>query len=645
MDERLYQKNMAALEQGLPELYQQLLAVKLGTDYLAVDNAAGGGKGYNLYCKSTEKFWYGFDAGLDAAEKIRQLKIKNARFAVLFGIGLGHELDYFITEEQEQNQTFHLVIIEKELEIFKWSLYFFDYAPFLKKSQFTLCIGKSLEEMTAYLTDKLRSGFKNVHFYLKTLKALYHSSALSWFKDYYLEALRRVKEATYQIIVLYGDAPDDSLLGLKNMLLNLGEIVNNPGINLLYDKFKGKPGIVVATGPSLNKNKHLLKGLEDKALIVAADASLRVLLPMGVRPHIVTSLERIENTSRLFENLPPEEEQDTWLAACPVVPPLTYELYHGPRLVVYRNFAHFKWLELDKGTLNTGASGANMAFKICEVLGCDPIILIGQDLAYSKDGQASHAKGHLYGEDSEVERDLQKMMVKANDGGMIKTHEIWNLFRTQYEIDVLNYPGTCINSTEGGAFIAGTKVQPFQQSIDEHIQENIYPLKVIREAIAAFSADKREADKAQVLSFLREGEADFLYMIERLETGLQRIARAKNELLDLKARAGSLTRKDRKDIAKLEEKIKEPWQKLEGRHKTYQGLLAHTIQSYYIKRMNDIHAVPDRYDDFISAVPEQLLLHEEMYARIKALTEISLSVVREAIERFTSEKEGSDANV
>lgn len=91
------------------------------------------------------------------------------------------------------------------------------------------------------------------------------------------------------------------------MLANIKVILENPGINLLYNRFSEKPAIVVATGPSLNKNKHLLKGLEDKALIISVDASLKILMEMGVKPHLVTSLERVPQVANLIDGFTASE--------------------------------------------------------------------------------------------------------------------------------------------------------------------------------------------------------------------------------------------------------------------------------------------------------------------------------------------------
>jgi len=85
----------------------------------------------------------------------------------------------------------------------------------------------------------------------------------------------------------------------------------------------------VATGPSLNKNIHLLKGLENKAVICAVDASLRVMRRHNLKPHLVTSLERVLPTAKLFEGLTKEDVEGVYLSACPVIRPETYANFPG----------------------------------------------------------------------------------------------------------------------------------------------------------------------------------------------------------------------------------------------------------------------------------------------------------------------------
>ena len=60
----------------------------------------------------------------------------------------------------------------------------------------------------------------------------------------------------------------------------------------------------MSAGPSLRKNKHLLKDAQGKAVIIAVQTTLQPLLEMGVEPQFVTSLDYHDICTRFFEKLP-----------------------------------------------------------------------------------------------------------------------------------------------------------------------------------------------------------------------------------------------------------------------------------------------------------------------------------------------------
>ncbi len=181
------------------------------------------------------------------------------------------------------------------------------------------------------------------------------------------------------------------------MLANVEVIAATAGVKDAFGAFRGMPAVVCATGPSLGAALPRLARLRDHALVIAVDASLAPMLAAGVRPHLVTCLERVAETAPFFRGLDPAAVADTWQVAVPVVVPEVYRAYPGPQALMYRTFAHFDLLDNDKGTLGCGTSSANMAFKLAEAFGCDPILLVGQDLCYGPDAQ-SHAHGaHVTG--------------------------------------------------------------------------------------------------------------------------------------------------------------------------------------------------------------------------------------------------------
>ena len=112
-----------------------------------------------------------------------------------------------------------------------------------------------------------------------------------------------IKRAIIEKMVLTGNDSLDSFVGLENLLLNLKYVLYNPGVDTLFDRFRGKPGILVASGPSLDQNMHLLKGLTNRAVIASCDASFIPLMNAGIRPHIVGTHERTPGTHLFYKGI------------------------------------------------------------------------------------------------------------------------------------------------------------------------------------------------------------------------------------------------------------------------------------------------------------------------------------------------------
>lgn len=576
----------------------------------------------NIWLSKINNYYYDInDPIADVKKQLEALKLKNTRMAIFLGLGLGYELLYYIQNLSIIQRTNHILVIEKDLYLFREALKSADFTEVFAHEGITFIVGVDEKDLYPLLRSYLKE--KNRFIFLKTMKPVYHISSLRLNKEYYLSAFKTFREAAVHEVLNYGDAPHDSLIGVENMLSNIKEIVSNPGINLLYDKFKNKPAVVVSTGPSLNKNKHLLKGLENKALIVAADASLKIMLEMGVKPHLVTSLERVMPIVKLLEGFTTEQLNDVYLAACPVVRPEVYSVYKGPRIIVYRDFNHFKWVGIDKGILQIQLSAGNMAFKVAEALGCDPIILIGQDLSFSRDGY-THASGAVYGVNQGNEQQ-ETFEVLGNDGEMIRTTKTWYSFLKGYELDLASYKGTCVNSTEGGAYINGTKVMPFKDAIDKYIHEDIYPLQIIKQNIAEFTDTNIKNDINKVYNTTQKTIEDLEAMATHCNKGINVINKYRETLEGIINKTSSDY-----NLNKMEKEILEP--KSTFFSDTFELFLAHIVQSYIIKFEMEILAVPEKYEDKSQATAEALLMHAEFYNVIVGLINKCIDSLNKAKE-------------
>ena len=586
INDKMYKTNLEALKKRYPDYAEKLGLVDIYVRYRTF--RTGKSQSINLYDVEKNDFYYNMENPLqDAADSIEQLKLINVKLAVIFGLGLSYELDYFSRTILPKNGTRGVVLVEKEWEIFKLTLHFVNLTEIFLNPRVLLIVGEEHARVFPLFEDFVTKN-NELLYYFKSIKFIYHSKNFTWYKDYYIKMIRTFKDMMQYILKYYGNDPHDSLIGVENMMDNLDIILNNPGINLLYEKFKGKPAVIVSTGPSLNKNKHLLKGLEDKALLIAPDASLKIMMEMGVKPHLVTSLERQGPVDKLLEGFSEEEVNDVYFAAAPVIKRKVYDVFPAPRVIVYRNFDHFKWLGVDKGILQIKQSSGNMAFKIADALGCNPIILIGQDLAYSRDGD-THASGNALGKKQKF--NASDLEVMGNDGTPIRTNSIWDGFRKGYEIDVNETDKTVINCTEGGAYIRGTEIMKFSEAIEQYVQDVISPLEIIQLNLSKFSSENSKKDKDHLGELFVKTDADLVFIKSKALEGTKLID--ENRAFLEKNISGEIV--DEEKVTGIFNEIVGIRKEIFSVQPTFQLYLMHIIQAYNIKFENDIHAFFDQY--------------------------------------------------
>src|SRR5690606_28780528 len=128
----------------------------------------------------------------------------------------------------------------------------------------------------------------------------------------------------------------------ENALRNLSYLPESVPVSSVFGSMQGKPAIIVSAGPSLDRNLHLLKQAQNRAMIVAVGTVARLLHSNGIQPSVVMSFDGWEaNYKHHFRNL---ELSNT---------PLIYDLavhykvvseYRGPRVLMLVNPANY-WVE------------------------------------------------------------------------------------------------------------------------------------------------------------------------------------------------------------------------------------------------------------------------------------------------------------
>ncbi|HEH4546225.1 TPA: motility associated factor glycosyltransferase family protein, partial [Campylobacter coli] len=400
------------------------------------------------------------------------------RYPVLFFYGFGNGILYKILL---QNQALkRIIIFEKELELIFLALNFIDFSKDLSLGRLIIL---HHDDINLPKMDKVFRLIGDL-FYRS-----YNLHIANDFYEHYKEDILKLNKLNMQIIknhnLMRGNDPKDAMQGIEQFVYNLPQMITHPSYKELLSKRKGisDTAIIVSTGPSLTKQLPLLKKYASKATIFCADSSYPILAKHNIKPDYVLSLERIPLTSEFFNNDFGEFDKDILFVLKSYVHPHTtkYLQKNNRNFMLVSTYASFiNYLKLDDfGYFNMGFSVANMNFLLAIHLKHKNIVLIGQDLAYAKDG-LSHTKDYsnLDKHEGHFQRDKNKYTTQAyGDNGKVESSFVWTLFRHNFEQDVANakknYYITTYNCTEGGARIEGTIEKPFLWACENLLHKDL----------------------------------------------------------------------------------------------------------------------------------------------------------------------------
>lgn len=623
-NELMLKKNLSALSVRYPQLALQIKKLSPSGNFKLVNTPAGEA---NLFVKHESSFmsFYNPEYPTRGTQKyMDSLEMKFAPVVVFLGLGLGYHLDYFMRNLSKKLNTRKIIIYEKDIEILYLALTNGDYTNIINHPDIYFFIGNDAE--TSQIPLRMKILLDEVYD-LRSVKIIPLPTSIKIHPDYYTNAVNTVKKSARQVMVLVGNDSFDSLVAVENMMLNLTDIISNPGINECVNKFKGKPGILVSSGPSLKKNMHLLKGIRDNALIFACDSSLMPLMKRDIRPHFTTSIERTPGIDEYYKPL--NDLQGVYFLAMAVLMPETIKSFKGRKFIGYRNYSHYKWLENDKGQIICGMSVANLVFSVLKYLGCDPIILIGQDLSYADTGE-THVPGKIYGESDPFITIEKEIEMEGNYGNKVKSIRGWETMKIVFEEDVASYQGTCINATEGGAKIKGTKVMSLQEAIDQHCKTPFYPQTIIDKIYDDFQGKVNVQSEIQRINNKCSYTNDLLEnIIEEFDRVINDARRTEKDIIKPFLQGKDVSDSDFERLLSIEKKWLELSQLIYSRKDIYEINLQ-TIQNYDVWLATELSFLKDIYTDKKTLSMARVLKMTEWFSVIGSLLIFTRNILKQA---------------
>lgn len=566
--------------------------------------------------RSSKGKWIFLHSSVDPMKEARTIaasvSTEAGKVIFIFGFGLGYLVEALLERLDESNIFY---IIEPDRDLFSAAMSSRSLYHLISSERIYLLVGDS--------GDKVKASFFTIYDVAKyrgiTLTGLPGYQTV--YSDSYNQVMQYIKEVINTKIIYLATMNKIGPKLTANSLLNLADYCTNPGISSLFNRLSGLPVIIVAAGPSLNKNIHLLKAAKGKAIIFAVGTALKALRKWEIEPDFVFSIDpQPLNYEWHFKGV---DMKGIALVSEIQSNHMILENHEGP-IFVSGSMPILKWFGdsiENKGVTESGGSVANNAFTAAYKMGANPIILVGQDLAYDRDGH-THASGTSYENQGYCKgASGTDFYVKANDGGQLVTDRAFYQFLVFFQDWIAKFTDReYINATEGGAYIKGTKLMTLQEVLDQYCQKAIDVNRIIKEAQASFIVPSLKP----ILEQLELRLKDSMQVIEEANQAIKSLEQLKKAC---EARQGKKMQQHLKVISKIYDKFENDPYICEVAewfvHTDIHGVLARTYIAEYSEQ-----------DDFHAAIADYSIYYEKILEgtqKIEGLLTDCIKKIREKI--------------
>lgn len=424
--------------------------------------------------KSKERFYK--NPLEEMKEKLDSIEKERARYPSLFFYGMGNGVLYKALLQNTNHK--RIIVFEKEIELIFIAFCIIDFSQDLLRSRLVVFLSSLFDEQRSESIFNL----SEIHL----LNRSYHLELNCDYYDKYKKDILKINSINHKSIVATnlkkGNDTRDALQGIEQFVKHIPNMITRPSMQELIKKRKNKAetAIIVATGPSLDKQLKLLKKYHKRASIFCLDASYPILAKEGIKPDYVLSLERVAATSEFFDNDFGDFDKDILFVLLALTHPNTIKYLERNKrnyMLTPRSLPIASALNIKGYNPLTGMTVSHMAVQLANYLEHKNIILIGQDLAFAKDG-LTHSKAYPRGTKKAKEEigRIPRQTVKAYGGiGTVETTQIWWLFKQIFEF-MFSGPLKNVNiynATEGGARIENCIEKPFKECCEELLSKDI----------------------------------------------------------------------------------------------------------------------------------------------------------------------------
>ena len=414
-----------------------------------------------LYGENIKNFW--IQAPLNSISK------DFYGICIFLGFGLGYSVESILKNIPNVHK---ILIFEPSPEIFVSALKIRELSKLLSDPRVDIYLGLEQETIREFFVPYERVLMNEDAYFLEIPS---YKKFLPRSKDFF----QRIFSIVNELNIAGATTAKQGEQIFLNKIKNLDIVFRSSHLFDLKDIFKGIPAILVAAGPSLDKNVTLLKNIKDKAVIFCVDSAFATLQEHGITPHFVSTIDYQDIAYQKLSNWSYKDEIDTnllyILSACPLITkrfPAKNHIY-CPISEMFNDLIN-KFLFTRQESIECPSTVAHLNLLVAQIMGNNPIIFLGQDLT---DIENSHSRATIL-QYNPKDKKGALIPAKAWGGGNTFTRrDFWDM-KFKFEEYIRNLPDiTYINATEGGVHIEGTIDIYLKEVIHRYLKENKYNIK------------------------------------------------------------------------------------------------------------------------------------------------------------------------
>jgi hypothetical protein len=378
---------------------------------------------------------------------------------IVFGFGFGYHIQELLRKVRRDST---VLALEKSAPLLREAMRHRDLSGIFGDDRFSLLVEPHDEDIADVLKGK--SSYR--------VAFITHRGSFQTQPEYYSNLLRIAKSYISTKEVNIATLAKFEKTWSANIARNIRQIISCPGANIFFNRFENVPAIVVAAGPSLSQSFDFIRRHAGRSIIIAVDTSYKILRSNGIEPHFCISVDPQVVNSRYFEG---DVEGKTIMVADPTIHPSVFRLNRGKKVLTGMVFQMMQWINDitgEKGELAYGGSVSTNAYDFAKRIGASPIILVGQDLAFT--GGYAHARGSYLDEQMHLRTNrfnnfemfnryqlsaLPKIYVRGVKAERVQTNQKMMIFLSWFE---KRHDPSLINASCDGAFIPGVEHSPFE---------------------------------------------------------------------------------------------------------------------------------------------------------------------------------------